>query len=256
MTTATMQAPVLYVFTISHYCEKARWALDACGLDYTLRHTMIGTHRRVAKKLGARRGSLPFLHTAQGVVCGSAAILDWCEQQVGTAATPWAQGDDHEARAVEKRLDDVAGVHVRRFYYSDALLNAPNTVRPIFSNGLPLWQRGLVTLGWGRIVQLMCQAMDLGEAQGRESRAVLEAELDWLDGLLSDGRPYLCGNAWSRADLAAASLLAPLVEPPEHPLAGQLQFPAQVRAAMAAWQARPVLQHVRRMYAQHRRQPA
>lgn len=247
-----MQAPVLYVFTISHYCEKARWALDACTIPYQARHTMIGTHRRIAKQLGARRGSVPFLHTASGVVVGSAAIVDWCESQRQAVPAPWHLADDQQARAIEKRLDDVAGVHVRRFYYSDALLNSPKSVRPIFSNGLPLWQRAAVTLGWSRIVTLMCQAMDLGEAQGRESRALIEAELDWLDSLLADGRPYLCGASWSRADLAAASLLAPLVEPPEHPVAGQLQIPAGVRTAMDAWAQRPAMRYVARMYAQHR----
>lgn len=251
-----MHKPVLYVFTISHYCEKARWALEASGIEFELRHTMIGAHRRIAKQLGARRGSLPFLHTDAGVICGSAAIVDWCEAHKRTQPVPWSQDNDQDARVLEKRLDEVAGVHVRRFYYSDALLSAPHAVRPLFANGLPLWQRWAVTLGWGRIVQLMCRVMDLGDAQGRASRTVLEAELDWLDGQLADGRPYLCGAAWSRADLAAASLLAPLVEPPEHPLAGQLQYPAQVRAAVECWRDRPVMQYVRRMYAQHRRQTA
>ena len=248
-----MNLPVLYVFTISHYCEKARWALEACGIDFVLRHTMIGAHRRIAKQLGARRGSVPYLHTDAGVVCGSAAIVDWCESHASPRPAPWKQEDDGAARAIEKRLDDVAGVHVRRFYYSVALLKYPKLVRPIFSNGLPLWQRLAVTLGWKRIVPLMCQAMDLGEAQGRESRAALEAELDWLDGLLADGRSYLCGNTWSRADLAAASLLAPLVEPAEHPVAGQLQIPPEVRSAMEAWANRPSMRYVARMYVQHRR---
>ena len=247
-----MNRPVLYIFPISHYCEKARWALEACGIDFEWRPTMIGTHRRVAKQLGARRGSVPFLDTGAGVVCGSAAIIDWCEAQRGAQAVPWACADDAAARAIEQRVDDVAGVHVRRFYYSYALTGMPQAVRPLFSRGLPLWQRVAVTLGWSRIVPLMRQAMDLGPAQGQESRAILEGELDWLDGVRADGRPYLCGEQFTRADLAAASLLAPLVEPPEHPRAGGSSFPPEVRAATDAWRSRPALQHVARMYARHR----
>jgi hypothetical protein len=49
--------------------------------------------------------------------------------------------DDAQARAIEKRLDDVLGVHVRRFFYSYALTSMPLAVRPLFSEGLPLWQR-------------------------------------------------------------------------------------------------------------------
>jgi hypothetical protein len=46
-----------------------------------------------------------------------------------------ATDDTTLGRALEQRLDDVIGVHVRPFYCSDALTNAPASVRPIFSSG-------------------------------------------------------------------------------------------------------------------------
>jgi glutathione S-transferase len=155
-------------------------------------------------------------------------------------------------RAIEQRLDAVTGVHVRRFYYSDALINDPASVRPIFSNGLPLWQRAAVTLAWPRIVPLMIKGMDLGLQQGLQSRAILEGELHWLEGMLADGRPYLTGNHWTRADLTAAALLAPLAEPKEHPMVQAVVFPQTVLETMQTWAQRPAVQFVRRMYASHR----
>ena len=155
-------------------------------------------------------------------------------------------------RAIEKRLDDVLGVHVRRFYYSDALINAPASVRPIFSDGLPILQRAAVTLGWSRIVPLMIKGMDLGIEQGLQSRALVEAELDWLDRLLADGRPYLHGNQWTRADLTAAALLGPVVTPKEHPMVHSVVFPKDVLKSMQDWAQRPALQFVSRMYSTHR----
>ena len=247
-----MKAPILYVFNISHYCEKARWALDHFGIAYELRHVMVGTHRHIAKKLGAKRGSVPFLQTDGGVIAGSSAIIDWCEAQNFGKRPSLAGEAPDQVRGLEKRLDDIVGVHVRRFYYSDALINDPASVRPIFSNGLPLWQRAAVTLGWSRIVPLMIKGLDLGPEQGQQSRAVMEAELDWLDGLLADGRPYLSGSQWTRADLTAAALLGPLVAPKEHPMVHAVFFPKAVSEAMQAWAHRPALQFVRRMYAGHR----
>ena len=251
-----MSRPVLHVFHISHYCEKARWALEACGIDFELRQLMVGSHRRIAAQRGASAGTLPFLSTDQGVVSGSAAIVDWCEATSLTPPAPWRAGETAGTRAKAQRLDDVVGVHVRRFYYSDALFSMPAAVRPLFSQGLPWWQDLLVTLGWSRIVPKMRKGMDLGPAQGLESRAALARELDWLDGLLADGRPYLCGEHWSRADLTAASLLAPLVAPPEHPTIKTVAFPAQVRAAMNEWAQRPILRHVAQCYARHRGAPS
>jgi len=69
-----MKKPVLYIFNISHYCEKARWALDYFGIEHEVRHVMVGTHRRIAKKLGAKRGSVPFLHFGDLVATRSSHV--------------------------------------------------------------------------------------------------------------------------------------------------------------------------------------
>ncbi len=98
----------------------------------------------------------------------------------------------------------------------------------------------------------MIQGMDLGRAQGRQSRDILLGELDWLDGLLADGRPYLNGECFTRADLTAASLLAPLVNPARHPTYANLSLPPVLAAEVAEWQTRPVLRWVSRIYAEQR----
>lgn len=249
-----MPKRVLYVFNISHYCEKARWALDHFGIDHEVRPVMVGAHRRIAKKLGATRGSVPFLQAGDEVIAGSSAIIDWCEKQSADGRPSLEGSDTALVRSIEKRLDAIAGVHVRRFFYSDALTSDPKSVLPYFTSGLPLWQRAALTLAWSRIVEIMKKGLDLGPAQGEESRAILDRELAWLDGLLADGRPCLTGSGWTRADLTAASLLAPLVAPKEHPVYQAENFPQAVAATMTAWAERPILRFVREAYAA-RRQP-
>ena len=44
--------PTLYIFAISHFCEKARWALDYLGIEYQLVHLAPGLHMSAAKKTG------------------------------------------------------------------------------------------------------------------------------------------------------------------------------------------------------------
>jgi glutathione S-transferase len=252
-----MTRPILYVFAISHYCEKARWALDHYGIEYDLKYTMPGANRRIAKKLGAKSGSLPFLQTSNGVVTGSDAIIDWGEvncqpDRTILNGTTLNGGDFDAVRSLEKRLDDVTGVHVRRYYYSDALLNNPASVRPIISGDLPFLQRLGMRAAWPKIVPVMIKLMDLGLAQGLESRDLLLAELDWLDGMLADGRPFLGGDTLSRADITAASLLAPLVNPPQHPTYSALALPTALAETIAGWQDRPTLKWVAQMYRQFR----
>jgi glutathione S-transferase len=154
--------------------------------------------------------------------------------------------------ALEKRLDDVIGIHVRRYYYSDALLTNPASVRPIFSANLPWFQKIAVTLGWSKIVPLMIKGMDLGIKQGLQSREIVERELDWLDDLLADGRAYLSGDTFTRADLTAASLLAPFVNPAKHPTYAALSLPPVLAKAIQDWQDRPILKWVSAVYAKHR----
>ena len=246
------QRLVLYAFALSHYCEKARWGLDFTGIDHEVRFTMPGLHRKIAKKLGTKVGSLPFLATSGGVIEGSSAIIDWAEVHRGPSRESLAGDDPDVVCALEKRLDDVLGVHIRRFYYSDILLTAPASLLPIFSSGLPLGQRLAMRFGWPKIVPVMIKAMDLGTAQGMQSREILVEELDWLDGLLSDGRPYLTGQHFTRADITAASLLAPIVNPAGHPTYSRLAISATFDEAIAPLRERPISQWVNDMYAKHR----
>ncbi len=249
-----MPNPVLYVFAISHYCEKARWALDYLGVRYDIRYLAPGLHSLAARRLGARRSALPILEAAGELVQGSGKIIDWAEALPGSAGkclTPEASRDD--CIAIEKRLDAVAGVHARRYYYSEALVDHPASVRPILTADLGVLQKAVVGSTWGLVRRRMISGMDLGPAQGQESRRILDAELDWLDDSLADGRQYLAGEQFSRADLTAASLLAPLVLPPEHPAYASLVLPPRLSAEMEHWRDRPSLGWVRRIYASHRR---
>jgi glutathione S-transferase len=242
--------PVLYVFAISHYCEKARWALDYLDVDYELRHVAPGEHMEIAKALGAPRSSVPYLSLDERVIQGSADIVSWVESvsPSGKSLTP----DAAACEKIEKRIDDAAGVHVRRFYYSEALVDHPSMIRPIFTRDLPLAKKLMISLGWGKIRKRMMTRMDLGTRQGKESEIVVSDELSWVDELLADGRSYLVGDEFSRADIAVASILSPLVLPAEHPVYCRLQHPPKLADALTRWEQRPSFKWVRDIYAKHR----
>jgi glutathione S-transferase len=144
---------------------------------------------------------------------------------------------------------------VRRFYYADALLNQPQQVRPIFSRNLAWHEQIMLRLAWGKICKHMIRGLDLGVEQGRESRQIIVAELDWLDGLLADARPFLLGDHFSRTDLTAASLLSPLVLPAEHPTYRNMQLPSDLVADMVDWQERPSIKWISNTYRNFRNSP-
>jgi len=252
--------PNLYVFSISHFCEKARWALDYVGIEYQLRYLAPGSNIKLAKQLGALRTTLPILESKvrsrSNVVQGSGLIFEWAEAnkaELSPSLNPTLdQPTEVDLSKLEKRLDDVLGFHIRRYYYSEALVDYPEIVKPLFVNKLEGKDRWKTDLFWFRIRSKMIEMMDLGPTQGLESREVLEKELDLLDKLLVNEQPYLIGSGFSYLDITAASLLAPLIKPEEHPEYEDLLWPPRIAADCGTWQNRPCLQWARSMYKKHR----
>ena len=162
-----MPKPTLHVFAISHYCEKARWALDYLDIDYEINYLAPGNHRKIAKKLGAKRSSVPILFADGGVVQGSAEIISWADAKAATGNRKLIPetGRD-ECLELEKRVDDILGVHIRRYYYSEALVEHPKSVRPIFTKDLSFLEKISISAAWGVICKAMIDGMDLGYEQG------------------------------------------------------------------------------------------
>ena len=244
----------MYIFAISHYCEKARWALDFLGINYELRFMAPGEHREVASRISGSPSSVPFLVDKGKLISGSAEIIDWAEDQADDQAvrlTP-EPGLLQACKEIEQRIDATAGVHVRRYYYSEALVDTPESVRDVFVRDLALPKRLMMTLAWSRVRKIMIKFMDLGYEQGQDSKDIVGRELDWIDELLSDGRTFLVGDRLSRADISVASILAPLVLPAEHASYCRMQHPPRMARELEEWSSRHSLRWVQRMYEKYR----
>lgn len=249
-----MTKPTLYMFPISHYCEKARWALEYLRVPHEVRLVAPGQHVKIARGLGLRRGTVPFLEVDGAPIQGSADIVSWAESVApggGPALSTPATRD--ACLAIEKRLDEVAGVHARRLFYSEAVVDHPATVRPLLASSLGGLQKLAFRAMWPAMRGLMIRGMDLGPTQRDESRDIIEQELDWLEEQLADGGDYLVGDTFSRADLAAASLLSPVALPDAHPFYSRIESPPKFAADLERWGDRPALAWVREIYARHRK---
>lgn len=252
-----MQKMILHVFLISHYCEKARWALDLAGVDYQVNLLSPLQHAATAKKIGAVSSALPILEIQSAenqdskVIQGSADIVFWANQQAainsknGLTISP-------ETIEIEKRLDDVLGVHVRRWFYSESLLDCAGSVRPVFAEGSGFLGRMTLRLAWPKVVAIMIKRMNLGTEQEVESKNIVAGEIDWLESLLADGQGFLFGDSLSNADIAAASLLAPLFSPAKHPAVKLVKLPPRVAATARQWQSRPFAKWLAKLYADKR----
>ena len=253
-TESTPDPLTLYVFAISHYCEKSRWTLDHLEIAHRVEHLAPGMHSQVAENLGAAETSLPILARGETVIQGSDAIFDWAIAAAGSRGERLLPEPRfaEESRALEDRLDSIVGVQTRRLLYSEALVEYPETVLPIFTKDLEIESRETLKSIWEFVREEMIKRMDLGRSQWDQARDILENELDWLDEKLSDGRPFLIGEHFSRVDITAASLIAVLAETPEHHTYSEIVFPPRVSAEIARWRNRPSILWARDIYRNYR----
>lgn len=222
-------AIVLHQFPISHYCEKVRWALDYKGVDYRLKNHLPGLHLKKMKAV-APFSSVPVLEHDGHHVQGSAAIISYLDKQFPVRSlTPQSQEAREEALRWESFCDDNIGPHVRRYCYH-TLLDHPNLVIPFFAQGGPLWGKAFLRMIFPKLQGVMRKAMQIREPHVSDSRVVLEQSIQTLSQAYQ-GRTYLVGEQFSRADLAATSLLAPLFMPPAY----GLDWPSSMPEPLQTW---------------------
>ncbi len=243
----------LHTFSVSHFSEKARWLLDAAGVDYIEEPWVPFFHIAKALRKGGRGATtVPVLDTGEGYVQDSTRILLWLESnRAPFALLPADPALREQVLAVEDRFDRV-GAHVIRHAYSAALDDAAGITAIWSIDATPLQAR-MLRIGYPLLRLAFRSKLKLGNvaAVASSERKFGEA-LDWLAEQLQDGRRYLVGNQFSAADITAAALLAPLACPDQHPVYSRADFRAGIAPLRAKWQHSVGLEWVRAIYRQHR----
>jgi glutathione S-transferase len=204
----------LLTIPISHYCEKARWALDRTGIGYREERHVQGIHRLASWRAGGH-GTLPVLVTPTEVVADSADIIDWVDARVDgeLRLVPDDPAQAAEVRALSARLDDVLGPSARRLIYVHML---PRPVGELgFNNlGVPVWEDRALRYGWPVAKRFVSHALDIRPGVETSDEAAVWEEFDAIAALLADGREHLCGESLTAADVTFASLAAAVLLPP------------------------------------------
>ncbi len=241
----------LYTFSISHFSEKIRWALDAAEIPYReIRWTPV-FHAPLARRKSRKRTTVPIIETDTEVIQDSTAILHWLSRT--RAPFPLLPEDPEPRREVleiEKRFDEV-GKHVIRYAYGTALEHPDAVQRMWLLDAKPL-ERVFLPLLFPVIKPLFRKRFRITPDAVALSRQVIDDGIAWLDGRVADGRRFLIGERLTAADLTAAALLAPLACPSEHPVYGQTEYREVIAPAVSAWSARPAFEWVRMLYAKER----
>lgn len=239
---------VLVTIPFSHFCEKARWALDLTHTPYVEKRLLPPLHLFGTLPRGGR--STPLLVVDDGTrLPDSTDILRWLDDRSPGALYPRDPEARREVEAIEEELDQVVGPAVRRVVYHAIFSSDDDVLTPMFRIASRGFQKTAAPVIARVAKPFIRRGLKIDAERAARSRAKLDASLDRIDARLADGRGFLVGDSLTAADLTLAALLAPMVQPPEHPILGAVNTrgPA-MEAFREEYRARPSGRHALAIY--------
>jgi glutathione S-transferase len=160
----------LYTFFVSHFSEKARWALDCERIPYEEKVLVPGPHQLLTRRV-AGRSEVPLLEHDGKYVQGSGAILDYIADSLGgTRLSPAHPRERAKAVELEKRLDKVFGRGVQQVFYS-VLLKDRRTLVALWSAGGPRWAPAFFALAFPAVAKAVKRMYKTGDAEVSRGRS-------------------------------------------------------------------------------------
>lgn len=244
----------LVTIPISHYCEKARWALDRARLPYEEVAVLPGAHLLTTRKYH-RKGTVPVLVHEGGGIGESTEILRWVDSRTPEAQRLFLVGalEAENERWIE-RFDRELGPAARLLGYSALLPSAD-----VFLKQMQRVYRGSSRALLPALVPLARVGIRkrYGVDGQRAERALGRCRRlfdDVASALDSGGRSYLLGERFSAADLTFAALAAPLVLPPKYggDFLPKAEMPPAFQALVDEFASHPAGRFALRIYERHR----
>ena len=208
--------PRLISIPISHYVERARWALDLAEIDYDEEQHLQRFAGIKTKKLGATR-FVPVLVLDNDLLTDSADIVRWASAQV-EGDPLYAGADRGEIEALENELAGDYGVETRRVVYDWFFRHFGKLVT--YNDGASPWSQRIALRVFRPLVEPKLKAyLKVDEAHVAAGRDLVRRTMDQIAERISDGRPYLLGDRFTAADLTYAAMTAPSVMPQQYGVA-------------------------------------
>jgi glutathione S-transferase len=245
----------LVTIPISHYCEKARWALDRAGVPYAEDAHLQGFHVIVSKRAGGS-GTTPVLVTEDAGVLGeSADVVAYADAHGPPELGLYGDGpgDREEILALQRDFDEDLGPHGRLWMYQH-LLDRPDLAKEYGCTGVPGWERRALPVLFGVMGRFISRKLGVNAEAAVESERRVDATFDRVAERLADGRPYLVGERFTAADLAFAALAGAVLMPPQWgvPLPQPDELPPVAEAKVRALREHPAGRFALRMFERER----
>ncbi len=251
----------LISLAFSHYNEKARWALDICGIPYVEEKYMPGFSSLAVMRATAFRGgsddrvstkySTPLLLLSDGTkLHDSADICRYASEKGGNDLYP-----SPEVEELERYFHDRIGPNTRRVAYGFAFEDPQILARMADDNVSARQARWFKRL-YPLVVRRLRGGLGLDPERIEKSQGHVRAEFDALAERLGE-REFLCGGTFTAADLTWASMVVPaILVTREEGFGASMptldEIPEEAVQLVGELRGHPAGQFALRMYREHR----
>ena len=199
------------------------------------------------------------LITDEGVFSESEDILRYADRSLEPRERlfPAEQPLADEVVALCRRFDAGLGPDARRLMYAH-MLPRRNELLAINNQGVPAWEDRFLRIGWPFVKRYAARELGIGPTTIRDDDPRVRRELDEVAELLADGRPYLCGERFTAADLTFAALAAAAIIPPGYgtPLPQPDEVAGPIGAIVRSFREHPAGAYALELFRTHRHVPA
>src|ERR1051326_6629959 len=246
-----MALPVLWHFTVSRFNEKVRWALDFKRVPHVRRALLPGAHfLKIWRMTG--QTAVPVLALDARPIHDSTRIIEALERAYPEPALyPRNESEGRRALELEDFFDRGLGPSIRAMLVHAQFVHDPDLTAALFTVGMGRGSRRVLHILSPVFRPLYRFRYKINAASAEVAREKTLAALDRIEGELQPNG-YLVGDGFSVADLTAAALFYPLVQPPEFPYPWPRPLPAWLREYRASLAGRTAFQWVGEMYSRHR----
>lgn len=201
----------------SHYCDKARKAMQIAKLPFIEEPHLPMFHIPAVKRSGGVR-STPVLALQGRTLSDSSDILAYIQTHPRAKWHPYGATGDARTKIEdwETRFDETLGPHSRRLAYY-FLLPHRSIALPILSSGVPNFEALSLKFAYPVFRTIMAKLLNISKQGAERSRGRIQEVFDDVAQALkasdtqASANPYLVGEALTAADLTFATLAAPIL---------------------------------------------